>query len=301
MKSAAEQLTGVSAVHVADREGDSYELLAKMVQKRMRFIIRLRADRKARKPFSSDPEWSRLKTLLRATEGLLEREVPLSPRKAKAAPGANHGRPPRKARLAKLQFSAAPIEIKKTDYLLSQALPKTLTINVVRVLEIDVPPGETPVEWFIATTEPIATPDDVAKIVDIYRARWCIEEFNQTLKTGCAYETREFESKAALLNVLALSLPIAVELLWLRSRARADPEAPATDVLSPTQIRVLQATAPRKLPEEPTARQALLAIAEMGGHVRANGEPGWLVLHRGLAALFAYEAGWAAREREADL
>jgi hypothetical protein len=51
-------------------------------------------------------------------------------------------------------------------------------------------------------------------------ARWTIEELNAALKTGCAYESRQFESRHALLNILALTLPVACEVLALRSRTR---------------------------------------------------------------------------------
>lgn len=51
------------------------------------------------------------------------------------------------------------------------------------------------------------------------------------------------------------------------------------------------------LPRKPTAAQALLAIASLGGHIKNNGALGWLVLLRGMKTLVAYEAGWAAHER----
>ena len=59
-------------------------------------------------------------------------------------------------------------------------------------------------------------------MVDGYRTRWVIEEFNAALKTGCAYEARQFESRDALLTMLALSLPVACEVLWLRSPGAYD-------------------------------------------------------------------------------
>jgi hypothetical protein len=41
----------------------------------------------------------------------------------------------------------------------------------------------------------------------------------------------------------------------------------------------------------------LLAVARLGGHLRQNGEPGWLVLTRGMQKLRDMEAGWAVAER----
>lgn len=54
-----------------------------------------------------------------------------------------------------------------------------------------------------------------------------------------------------------------------------------------------------KRPLEPhaTAKQALLAIAALGGHIKNNGPPGWQVLARGYHHLLLLEIGWIAREK----
>ena len=117
-------------------------------------------------------------------------------------------------------------------------------------------------------------------MVDQYRSRWTIEEYNAALKSGSAYEARHFESRDGLLTILAMSLPIACEMLWLRSRARCTPKAPATEVLTPIQLQVLNALGPFPMPEQPTVRDALLAACALGGHVKANGEPGRLATTR---------------------
>ncbi len=76
---------------------------------------------------------------------------------------------------------------------------------------------------------------------------------------------------------------------------------PAHRVLTRVQLQILKVLGGYKLPSRPTARDALLAVAALGGHIRSNGDPGWLVLHRGLAKLLAYEEGWLAREKAPGL
>lgn len=281
-------------VHVADREGDSYALLSSLVGEGARFVIRLSKQRRGRVPGESD-DWGKVKDIASAAEGLLEREVPLSRRKAKNTPRMTGAHPPRKKRLATLRFSATRVEIPRPRYL-QPPVAESLMLNIVRVVEANPPDGEPPVEWMLYTTEPVETVEQVVEIVDIYRARWLLEEFNSALKTGTSYEARQFESKHALLNMLAMSLPIACEILWLRSRARTDPEAPATEVLTARQLRVLQVLGHKKLPSSPTARDALAAVAAMGGHLKRNGPPGWKVLMRGMSKLIDYETAWAAAE-----
>lgn len=299
IEAAGSALAGCAEViHVADRESDSYDLMHRCIESGQRFVFRARvADRRGRKADADTTRkktpWSTVKKIAEALDGELEREVPLSPRAQKSAPGMNRGNPARLARTARLRFSAASVELPRPQYL-HDPVPKTLTVNLIHVIEEGAPADESPVQWLLYTTEPIDTAEQIARVVDIYRARWTIEEFNAALKTGCAYESRQFESRHALLNILALSLPVACELLALRSRARDCPDAPATDVLRPAQIEVLRSFGRRKLSGSPTVRDALLAVAGLGGHVKYNGEPGWLVLMRGMRELLAYEAGWVA-------
>jgi hypothetical protein len=149
-----------------------------------------------------------------------------------------------------------------------------------------------PVEWILLTNESCETPEEIARIVDLYRSRWTIEDFNKALKTGCGLEDRQLESRHALLNALALFLPIAVHLLWLRTCARDEPDADATEVFTEIQLTVLRHRSHRKLPAKPTATQALWALAGIGGHIPNNGPPGWQVLGRAFATLLEAVAGW---------
>src|SRR5947209_13805254 len=101
-----------------------------------------------------------------------------------------------------------------------------------------------------------------------------------------------------LLNALALLAPVAWRLLLLRHLARHQPERPARDALTASHVAVLRAVSKAPLPQKLSASDALLAIARLGGHIRANGEPGWLVLARGFRDLLLLERGWSARPRE---
>src|SRR5690606_21438885 len=95
------------------------------------------------------------------------------------------------------------------------------------------------------------------------------------------------------LVALGLLVPIAWQLLLIRDVSRNTPEEPASRVLTPLQIRLLQVSDDVKLCVNPTVEQALLAIARLGGHLKQNGPPGWQVLWRGFEKLRAWEAGAA--------
>ncbi len=285
------------AIHLMDREGDSYELLAALATHGDRFVVRLHYDRRV-VPDGEATASCRLRQALPRTDGLVEREVALSPRRARDRRTPLLLRhPARDGRVATLRFAAHQVVLQRPrDH--RPPLPATLTVNVVYGWEVHPPPGESPVEWSLVTTEPIDTVAQVLQIVDWYRTRWLIEEFFKCLKTGCAYEKRQLESLDTLLVALALLAPIAWQLLLLRHLARALPDAPARIALTGRQLLVLRAVpVGASLPPTPTTREALLAVARLGGHLRQNGEPGWLVLGRGMQKLLRMEAGWAAAEQ----
>jgi hypothetical protein len=286
-------------IHVADRESDSYELMHRCIDAGHHFIFRVRvADRRGRAADRGIADWSTIRSIAHSCEGVLEREVELSGRAQKSAPGMNRGNPARPARTARLHFAATRVEIPRPQYV-HDPVPKTLAVNLIHVRELNAPNGQAPIEWLLYTTEPIETAEQVAAVVDRYRARWTIEELNAALKTGCAYESRQFESRHALLNILALSLPIACELIALRSRCRDCPDAPASEILRPAQIEVLRTMGRRRLCGPATVRAALLAVAGLGGHMKGNGEPGWIVLMRGMRTLLEYEEAWLAGRESA--
>ena len=160
------------------------------------------------------------------------------------------------------------------------------------VRELEPPDGQAPIEWRLLTTESIATPEDVLRIVDAYRARWLIEEYFKAIKTGCSYEKLQLESLQALKNALSFCFAIAWHMLLLRTVARDAPNVPASAVVTSAQLAVLIAIAatPKnpwsvKLTANADAAAILYAVARMGGHIKNNGPPGWLTLARGLHAL----------------
>lgn len=282
----------IRAIHVADREADSYQLFCTVMALGHGCVFRLRTDRRARLAEDGiDDDWSLLSEIVSNLQGSCDRMVPLSKRGDKGPPARLKTHPPREARGALLQYSATRVELKRPHYV-PASLPETLELNLVRVWEPNPPEGEQAVEWMLLTTEPCETADDIFRVVDLYRARWMIEDFNKALKTGCLIQERQFESRHALLNVLAMFLPIAVHLLWLRTCAREAPDAPAQTAFTPLQLTVLQHLSPRKMAKNPTVVDAFLALAKLGGHIPNNGWPGWQVLGRAYVKLIEAVATW---------
>lgn len=282
-------------IHVMDREGDNYELFTHLIQHGERFVVRLNYDRR----LCAEGEADGPATLNAAmpSDALCERPITVAARQVGARPQPLVKRRPARAhRVATVRFAASAVALKRPrDH--RHPLPPSLAVNVVYASEIAPPVGEPPIEWRLLTTEPIDTTEQVLRIVEWYRTRWLIEEFFKCLKTGCAYEKRQLASLQTLLVALALLTPIAWQLLLMRHLARDLPDTRAAVALTTRQIAVLRTTsAGKSLSQSPSIREALLGVARLGGHLRQNGEPGWLVLARGMHKLLDFEAGWAAAE-----
>lgn len=276
---------GIDCIHLMDREGDNFDLFALLMRRQARFVIRGHYDR-----------------VLDGGGHLRERISGLKPqifRKIEICERLDDGRrttnkqknPPRNGRAARVAVAGCVVTIRKTPS--AHAPEPEITLHVVRVWEPKPPPGEPAVSWTLYTTEPIDAPDQLLAVVDYYRSRWVVEELFKALKTGCAFEKRQLESYSALSIALSVFLPIAWRLLLARSLSRVAPDAPATLVATDVQLQLLRFKL--NLASTPaTAREASYAIAKLGGHLRRNGDPGWITLGRGLESLLLMEVGWRA-------
>jgi len=286
-----------SVIHLADREADDFQILTALSSQASRFVIRMKHNRRLSANTASGAQWLR-----QAAESECKvqarRSVHLSARPAEGrSPVQRKVHPTRSEREAHLNIGATTVLIERPGSQRAE-YPEAAMLNVVRVWEPNPPSDQEPVEWLLLTTEPVGTEEDILRIVDWYRSRWVIEEFFKALKTGCSYEKRQITTYQGLMNVLATFMPVAYHLLLLRSVSRDNSQIPAAAVLSPTQLRVLAVEPRAALPACPTARDAFLSIARLGGHLKRNGEPGWIVLSRGYETLLTLTAGWRLARSE---
>ena len=301
---ASRDLPKDALIHLADRECDIFESIAACIKQEVRFIFRAAQDRAVLVQELGEAAVSRLFAAARAAEPVMEVEADVSARGAHKRCAKEIRRfPVRRARKAMLAYSAISVELKRPRHSRkAEGLPESVKVNVVRAWEPNPPEGEPPVEWVLLTNEPVDSPEHIRRVVDGYRTRWVIEEYNKALKSGCAFEQAQLESAHALLNLLGYCLVIAYVLLLMRALSRSKTKIPASDVFTPEQLACLQGLSRRvKLPPEPTADQALLACAGLGGHMKRNGLPGWRTLSRGYARLLEYERGYIiGRASQAD-
>lgn len=282
------------AIHLADREADDYEMFWALQRDQHRFVVRCQFNRL----LQDGGQTTKLRDHFASSAVLVERSVPLSRRAPKRCAIMSKIYPSRDERMARLSVASATVQLKKPTKKRPHSIagvPKEVTLNVVRIWEPEPPQGEEPIEWYLYTSEPVETAEQQLAVVDYYRARWVIEEYIKVIKTGCEFEKRQLQDYEALINLLAVFLPIAYRLLLLRSEVARAPDQPALNVVSQDELDVLRALGRRKLPQSPTAEDAYLAIAELGGYIKyKKSPPGWLTLARGFEELQTLTAGWRA-------
>lgn len=286
----------ISPIYVMDREADAYELFAACVEKQQDFVVRMSFDRKIVEDGSAVREPMR-DVAARVTTSLT-RTVHLSRRPSSGrSTSAREKHPSRESREALLSVRATPISLPRPKNIKSGS--PELRLHLVQVLEENPPRDCVPVEWLLATTLPIDDTTNISTIVDVYRARWTIEEFFKTLKTGCNFEKRQLESRHTLENALGLLVPLAWRLLALRSIADEDPKAPAAELLEEDELVVLSKLSVEvKIGVTSTTAQVVAALARLGGHIPQNGRPGWLVIWRGFKKLLDRVEGYRLAKAE---
>jgi hypothetical protein len=277
---------GVEAIHVMDQEADDYGLFAALLEGGLRFVVRGWNGRML------EGHGSTIAELMQKQPAQLFRSVKLNRRPKRKSSPVN---PPREEREAELQIRWAPISLQRPTFQKTEMA--RLSLWVVHIFEPRPPAGEEAIEWTLLTSEPVTNLEQATAVVDHYRARWVIEEFFKALKTGCSVEKRQLTSYDGLLKVVAVFAPIAWHMLAIRSLARQKRPPPAALLFNNEQLLLLAALLDEhrcavRLPSNPTAKDALLGLASLGGHLPRNGEPGWIVLGRGYEDFMASERVW---------
>jgi len=276
----ASQCPSTRLVNVADREGDLYDLfqqaLASSATPRVHQLVRAQHDRQVAHP--QKYLWDFLAA--QRPQARLQIKVPRK-----------DGQP---ERLATLTLRFAPVTLRPPC--LKEDQPP-VSLWAVEAREVRPPKGAQPICWRLLTTLPVTTAEAAIQKVRWYAQRWQIEVIHKVLKSGCQVEQRQLETTARLRRVLMVDLIVAWRVLSLCKAARQTPAAPASDWLSRDEWRALwcyhhQRPCPSR--RSPSLRQALRWIAQLGGFLarRSDGEPGPIVVWRGLRELQAITAAW---------
>jgi hypothetical protein len=162
-RAVAQELSKTTCVCVADSEADIYELFAEPrgTEHPVEWLIRACHDRVLHE--TPGQPAARLRTAAMAVAVLFTQKIAVRGRTPKTLCEKRARRQPRTSRDAQVEVRGTTVTLnppRRPD----RELPP-VTVNVVLVREIDPPAGDEPVEWILVTTLPIATKEDVSRII----------------------------------------------------------------------------------------------------------------------------------------
>lgn len=265
-------------VSIADREADIYDIFVDAHEQegpRADYIIRAQEDRSTleRNPAAGPKAYCKVRAEVTSSKLLATRTIELSQT------------PTRAARQATLEIRAITVEVKPPH---ARAYLPSVTHNVVLVEEVGGPGDGTDVSWLLLTTLPIETVDDLLRIIDYYVARWAVEIYFRTLKTGCRVEDIQLETTHRLKNCLAFYQIIAWRVLHLTYLNRTSPKLPCTAVFTASEWKsVWRVVTKRPLPKKlPQLSEIMQLLSQLGGYnnrateAPAGPQPIWIGLRR---------------------
>jgi hypothetical protein len=210
----------------------------------------------------------------------------------------------RPARRAELSLRFGRVTIKRPQGS-APALPKSVELTVIEVVEQTPPADAEPLHWRLLTTHAAADAAAAWRIVGWYRKRWTIEQFFRLVKTqGLQLEDSRLETADRLLKLTAIAAKAAVITLQLVQARDGRSGEPANLAFDDRQVEVLAAfdtkyrgrTALQSNPH-PAKSLAWAAwiIARLGGwDGYPRTKPGPITMQRGLEYFLGVAQAWTA-------
>jgi len=266
---------GVKLIHIADREGDIYELYALAESTGESFVIRAFHNR-------LNTENAHIMDILSnsAVAGKVKTVIP-----------ANHAAKS-KEREAVFSVRYKSFNVRKPQILYREKdLPSSLKLNLISVKEENAPEGTEPIEWLLMTNLDLDTVEAAVRAIDFYRHRWKIERFHYVLKSGCEIEKIQQRSVDGIELVILMYSIIAIHIMQLTYTARTAPDTPCDLIFGQDEWKTLYRAAnySREAPNEPySMSDAVRYVAKLGGFLGSpsDGEPGLKVIWIGMSKLF---------------
>lgn len=274
-------------ISVADCEADIYDIFveAHTTPSPAKFIIRAKVNRSTpeKDPQAGPAAYRKVKHDVQAASVRMQQKLALQ------------ATPKRKARQATLEIRALELTVKPPHA--RSHLPQ-VQYNVVLAEEVGGPGDGTDVSWLLITTLPIDTCEQIQQVLEYYAARWAIEVYFRTLKTGCRIEQIQLETVRRVQNCLAFYKIIAWRILYLTSLNRACPDLPCDVVFAAQEWesawQIVKQEPPPNAP--PSLREMLVLVAILGGYNNRAKDPppGPQVIWTGLRRLLDLSTAWQA-------
>lgn len=256
-------------VHICDREGDIYELFDICESLETNYVVRAVHSRgttvAGRKSFA---KLSRV-----AACGSYQLKIPSKSKQV--------------ARTATIQVKYYEVELLPPRGKHNSCKPvKVFVVSAKETAKNNVPPKQR-VNWKLLTNTQVECFDDALQVIRWYQARWNIEVFFKTMKSGFGLEKARLRHVDRLQKLVSLVSVVAWRVFWLTRISRTTPNASATICFTKKEIKTLkkiELNAGRQVSNDSASLiEYTIALAKLGGYLGRKNDPppGDLVIWRG--------------------
>jgi hypothetical protein len=259
-------------IHVADREGDIFELFCTVAEVGAKFLVRTCVDRLAKEGNTTIHRvMSRVE--LKGTHEIEVRDA--DGKKDKAV----------------LEIKYETIRV--LPPIGKQAMYPELNLTVIHAREVSPPRRRERIDWKLMTNLPVQTLEDALEKIGWYALRWKIETFHKILKSGCRAEQAKLRTAERLSRLIAVFCILSWRVFWMTMVQRTDPFIAAEAAITAQERNILDKLF--GIPEKPDDLSTYLTrIAQLGGYLArvSDAPPGNIVMWRGLSRLTDIQFGF---------
>ena len=265
-------------VHIADREGDIYELYRDCHNWGENYLIRACANRAINKRKRRGPPTKKLFDFLKSSRAQSTVTVKL-----------NSSKKGNKYRKAKLSIIYKTISIppppNKTVNNTIGGLPM-LKMTALMAIERTPPKCESPIKWVLLTNMEISNLDEAKDKIKLYSMRWNIELLHKVMKSGFGIEKAQIRDGENLKKYITLKSILAWRIFWLTRYFFKKKKSSCELVLTNYEWEILfiKFNKGKGIPRyPPPIEDVYVWIGKLGGFIgrKGDGYPGFVSIWKG--------------------
>jgi hypothetical protein len=256
-------------VHVCDRDGDIYELFETCQSLNTTFVVRAVHSR------STAVQGQKSFGKISKTAVCGSYQLKIQPSKKQIA------------RTAKVEVKFYAVTLIPPIAKKNICVPvKVYIVSAKEKVNKSVPDTQL-INWKLISNNPVQSMEDAFKVIEWYKARWNIEVFFKTMKSGFGIEKARLRHVERLKKFVALVSVVAWRVFWLTRISRTNPNAPATLCFTSKEIKALAKIERNDRQNNPTEDTTLIhyttTLAKLGGYLGRKNDPppGDVVIWRG--------------------
>ena len=264
-------------VHIADREGDIYELFDKALEENTNFLVRVKVNRRV------DNNLETINNLMKSSSVKGKHQLSFIDKFGNKI-----------STTLALKFEEAVVRL---PYGPKSNIFPDHKVTIIWAEEIGtLNEKRERISWKIITNLEVNSLEDVIEKLNWYAQRWKIETFFKILKSGCKVESLKLRTADGPVKLISINCILSWRIFWMTMINRECENIPAEAALTNNEIEILDILKPDNKTRKKFLRDYIIKIAKLGGYLARNSDapPGNIVIWRGIQKLNDIHLGFEA-------